>query len=883
MIERRQLLNLIEAARLAGRPDYASAAAADWLAAWPGDGEVQFRLAQSEIEQGMNAPAAARLTRVVTVDPEYIEAYDLLATALRAQGDSSQAQIFGSCAVVLRGGELDRWKTPSWAFGLARALKALASADNHSAMHEAQTALSADPSTPLPTVVTVRAHLASGDRQSAAALARAGHDRWPECALFLLVLARHLLEQGDTPRGVDYLHRAAAEDPTGRIASTVLGTDHPYRRLWPEAMASQLSHPIPAEVAALQGENRLAAAPAGAAVGSPAGANSNARPETDPASLAATRPSAPHATSEPASDDDLPQPEPWEAFRGPNSGETPADPKGDLDEVREGLNRVAARLKSPRRTRDEDDRLPAYIALSSRSRLTQEFGEAVFRKIDEAAMKLVETIRRRPGWSAYRLYVDDPVTLQPFGLSPADPQNAWQIKLRLADLDRALRRRGEMIGALLIIGGDRIVPFHQLPNPTDDDDESIPSDNPYAATDENYFAPEWPIGRLPWDTNPEELLYALEAASQSHRSVDDPGGPVRRLQLWLHYRFGRLVGRQARALGYTASIWRKSSLAVYRAIGDAGSLLTSPPTEAGRLPSQAIRPTRLSYYNLHGLEDSPEWFGQRDPMLDDQNDTEFPIALRPEDVVNSGRAPLVVFTEACYGANALAKTSQSAMSLKFLASGSLAVIGSTKTSYGAIAPPLIAADLLGRLFWDGWNRGLPVGEALRRAKLGLAAEMHRRQGYLDGEDQKTLIAFVLYGDPLITLSARDRRGKEKAILRRTSRPANMKTACALGGPEIASDALDPRTAERIRSIVAHYLPGMTSAQCRIRTQQPGCEGEGHACPTHQLGIKAGPGASAQTLQVTLSKEVIDGSRRHPHVARLTMDANGKILKLAVSK
>jgi len=877
MIERRQLLNLIEAARLAGRPDYASTVAADWLACWPGDGEVQFRLAQAEVEQGANAPAAARLTRVVTVDPEYVEAYDLLATALRAQGDSAQAQVFGSCAAVLRGGELDRWKTPSWAFGLARALKSLTSTDSQSAVHEALTALSADPSTPLPTVVSVRAHLASADRQAAAALARTGPDRWPECALFLVVLARDLLEQGETARGVDYLHRAAAEDPTGHLTSSVLGPDHPYQRLWPASLTAELSHPIPAEVAALLGENRLAAAPSGAASAA-VNANSGRIHAVDP--QAATQPSTPHA---PETDPDLPQPEPWEAFRGPSSGDATSDSSRELDQIRDGLNRVAARLKSPRRAGDEDDRIPAYVAISSRTRLLQEFGEAAFRQIDQAAMELVETIRRRQGWSAYRLFIDDPSTLQPFGLSPADPQNAWQIKLRLADLDRALRRRGEMIGALLIIGGDRIIPFHQLPNPTDDDDESIPSDNPYAATDENYFAPEWPIGRLPWDTNAEELVKTLGLAKQSHRSLDNPGSAVQRLQLWLRYRFGRLVGRQARSLGYTANIWRKSSLAVYRAIGDAGSLLTSPPAQSGRLPSQAIRPTRLSYYNLHGLEDAPEWFGQRDPMLDDPNDAEFPVALRPEDVVNSGRAPLVVFTEACYGANALGKDSQSALSLKFLSSGTLAVIGSTKTSYGAIAPPLIAADLLGRLFWDGSNRGLPVGEALRRAKLGLAAEMHRRQGYLDGEDQKTLIAFVLYGDPLITLSTGDRRGREKAILRRTTRPANMKTACALGGPVIASEDLDPKTAARIRSVVAHYLPGMTSAQCRIRTQHAGCEGEGHTCPTHQLGIKGESGSAGQTLQVTLSKQIVDGSRRHPHVARLTMDASGKILKLAVSK
>jgi hypothetical protein len=39
-----------------------------------------------------------------------------------------------------------------------------------------------------------------------------------------------------------------------------------------------------------------------------------------------------------------------------------------------------------------------------------------------------------------------------------------------------------MIGALLIIGGSDNVPFHMLPNPTDDSDVNVPSDNPYATS-----------------------------------------------------------------------------------------------------------------------------------------------------------------------------------------------------------------------------------------------------------------------------------------------------------------------------------------------------------------------------------------------------------------
>jgi hypothetical protein len=160
-----------------------------------------------------------------------------------------------------------------------------------------------------------------------------------------------------------------------------------------------------------------------------------------------------------------------------------------------------------------------------------------------------------------------------------------------------------------------------------------------------------------------------------------------------------------------------------------------------------LPPANFGYFNLHGLSDSSEWYGQRDPT-DSIEGPDFPIALRPQDIRNSGHAPRVVFSEACYGAYIHGKKADEAISIKFLTSGTLAVVGSTSTCYGSISSPLIAADLLGRVYWGLISEGYLVGEALRRAKLYLAREMHQRQGFLDGEDQKTLISFVLYGDPL---------------------------------------------------------------------------------------------------------------------------------------
>jgi tetratricopeptide (TPR) repeat protein len=869
MIDRPSLLSLLRSSALAGRFDFVRAAALDWLAVWPGDAEVQQLLAQAEIELGHDDLAVDRLIHLLSVDPEDMPAYLALAECLRRKGDAAQARVYAACGRALRGVDPDRNATPPWAAALTRSFRAQDAGDTATALQQAALALSADPDSPLPTLVALKAHLALGDHAAAAALAAASFKRWPECVALRLVHATALLEAGQVATAVDALHRASVDDPTGAITQRWLGPAHPYKNLWPIDLQAHLSRPVPADVAAAMGDNRLAA-------GSP----------TDRASQAAAVPPTPSKIPRAVEDEaDLPTPEPWEAFRGPSSGDPHpnTDPPPPAAEMQRDIARMAVRVKGRKSTeRDQDRRVPSYILLSSETRLLQQFGPAGFKQIDSAVQALCDAVRHRKGWTAHRVYVDDPASLSPYDLTPADPGNAWQIKLRLADLDTALRRKGEMIGTVLIIGGDSVIPFHRLPNPTDDDDDAVPSDNPYATTDENYFAPEWPVGRIPVDSDAALLTRLLTAATKAHKIAVQPTRPLDGLRSWFQLRFGRLLAGEARAFGYSASIWRKSSMAVYRSIGAPRSMVTSPPVEAGALPAAATRAPHLSYFNLHGLEDSPEWFGQRDPMRE-PNATEFPVALRPGDVVNGGRAPKVVYTEACYGANTLGKTSETCLSLKFLDSGTSVVVGSTKIAYGSVTTPLIAADHLGKSYWDNLTAGLPAGEALRRAKLDLAAEMAKRQGYLDGEDQKTLISFVLYGDPLYMLTPSRVPLSGKVIARRTTRPGETKTACALGECNQDGNTLDDGPSDRVRSIVSHYLPGMADAEARVHSQHCGCSGLGHSCPTSQIGSKQAGFTDVGTTVVTLSKAISEGDRRHARYARLTLDASGKVLKLTVSR
>ncbi len=409
-----------------------------------------------------------------------------------------------------------------------------------------------------------------------------------------------------------------------------------------------------------------------------------------------------------------------------------------------------------------------------------------------------------------------------------------------------MAKRGERIGALLIVGGPEIVPFHCLPNPVDDQDNDVPSDNPYATRDENFFIPEWPVGRLPGGAGKDArlMLDALQRFQAAHAAYKRRLSLKKRLQRWLVAQIEKFRLDSRRSFGYTAAIWKNAAASVFQPIGKPGWLHVSPPSGVGSLKSgqqNGKRSTsggvpkpvgRLAYFNLHGLVDAPEWFGHRDLLQSSEDEVDYPVAFRPQDVQGGsplGEVPKVIFSEACYGMHIQNRALDEAIALKFLEAGSLAIAGSTCMaygSYGAMDNSLVAADLLGHSFWKFLKDGMPAGEALRQAKIFLASEMDHRQGYLDGLDQKTLISFVLYGDPLADPL---RKGKiPKSIRYRVNPVVEMHTICerpdARGGYRTRARGNDGRCPAGGSEISARYV-GCPGGLClrarRVRRQRAG--------------------------------------------------------------
>lgn len=940
-IERPLFLKLVETALFMGQLSFARQALLAWLAAYPGDLPVNLLYAQALMKDGHPQQALSILVRLTHVDPEYLEAARLRLEAelkLRAisqpgaEGAPTGQLLAKSSASTYRpGSATSRQPSISEALGCLLALGGTVE-DEHSLRSYAKDAttalwsqqvrqarlvleqfagpgpksaaaldqadmllspaLATDPSTPLVAVTHLRLlHARSTPTNSLRSVAEFYHQRWPDCLQFQLLLAGALMEVGEPDQAVALLHRAATADVTAQVAERLWGSDQPYRGLWPERQMIALDILIPASVAAALGWNQL----------------QEGKPDPDPTSLPVSvtekRP-APGALQEsyraPRQAAYTPKSPTLETPPQPASpAETqpaPAPQAETLISVQAELERLADRMRQPGLARS-DGRFPVYIIMTTRRGLAVQYGESAD-QVENGIQLLAKAIQQRRDWRAQVFYADEGLPPQ---VAPARYNDPWALKLALMDLDAALGRKGEMIGASLIVGGPEVVPFHHLPNPVDDADDDVPSDNPYGTRDENYFIPEWPVGRLPGGASrsPEALVHALHKLADQHQAqVHKNQTQTWYRRLW-RFLFGwlRLGRRRGQAnihrhpsFGYSAAIWQQASQLVFRPIGEPRALRISPPLGLSGEPSQPLPSARLGYFNLHGLVDAAEWYGQSQPPeaetpLTEAVLPEYPVAVRPQDVVNSGHAPQVVFSEACYGAHILGKSVEEALALKFLQSGSQAVIGSTCTAYGSINTPLTAADFLGQSFWESLRHGVPAGEALRRAKVALAREMHRRQGYLDGEDQKTLISFVLYGDPLAQPLGASK--EPKSVLRPIQPLKGIRTICDRARQQDMISPVPSDVLENVKHIVERYLPGMQDADLALSHEHSECGMAGHICPTSQLQTHQ-PASKSNALPpqrsvVVLSKQIVDARHTHKRYARLTLDERNHLVKLVVSR
>ncbi|PWH16874.1 MAG: hypothetical protein DDG59_08720, partial [Anaerolineae bacterium] len=763
---------------------------------------------------------------------------------------------------------------------------------------------------------------------------------FPNCLYIGYVAVEVYLENGENEQAVVCLHNLAARDLTAQVALRLWQPGHPFLDIWPEKLEKTLAIPVPARIAAMLGWNRLpvqVSEPPMFAIDQPPpfaeGGKKAALQEKSNGRLL--------SSSEGLASPSNPLSQPTQSAT-PNFAQGFPSLSEELQEIQETFDHIGARLKQ-QNILQMDGRQPVYVALSNQSELMRHLGEAYTKDILQAVARLLDAVQAAKGWRGILYLVDQGLTVSsqknPHRIEPISQNDPWAIKRGLQQLDSLLAKQGEMIGAVLIVGPHEIIPFHRLPNPLEDGDAEVFSDNPYGSRDENYLVMDWPVGRLPCSLHhPEDWLVLLENLTKPYRKVSGskakPRGYAKSLAplwSWIQYLLALFqpTSYTFSAFGYTAAAWRFASFAVFRQIGNPQAMLISPqlvkkmsPAETakrrlvrhtkaiGTLETVATMPQAKSqsllattaqirlpaatagYFNLHGLCDAPEWFGQSDPTEGDSNlvaSGDHPVALQPGDILLNPEANLeIIFSEACFGAYTLEKDATNSIALAFLKKGCRAFVGSTSTSYGSNGTPLIAADFLAYEFWKNLRQGLPVGECLRQAKLSMAKELSKTYGYLDGEDQKTLTSFVLYGDPLAQVSPA--KSSPKVIRHAKSILPNFVSTCDHAF-QPQPDALTPQLESMVKKLVAKHLPGMEFSKVEVLSELGTCSESCSICQfKERRKAHSTPSLEHAKSKAKPSRKIIiltRQERRKEHIytqyARLTLDEKGNLLKLSISR
>ena len=275
---------------------------------------------------------------------------------------------------------------------------------------------------------------------------------------------------------------------------------------------------------------------------------------------------------------------------------------------------------------------------------------------------------------------------------------------------------------IIIIGGEDVFPFEKISSHVDDGDNIVCTDNWWVSSADDCVIPEIEISRIPDATDETEGSFLKMTEN-----------------LFLKNKV-----RANEKTGITAEIWKKAADEVFRHLKAQGEILSSPPhTVKSKLEFDKFEGGL--YFNLHGAEDESGWYGQRAKFSSYKE--EYPLALLPKNI-SKGIKNSFLASEACFGAYVNNKKTSESIMLTALRSGVSFCIGSTATAYGTFAPPISEADMLVSIFYDEFLKGKNASLAFLNAKRIFAQKNIEKNGFLDDDDKKTLVEFVMYGNPL---------------------------------------------------------------------------------------------------------------------------------------
>ncbi|MES2776256.1 MAG: hypothetical protein V4722_18925 [Bacteroidota bacterium] len=355
--------------------------------------------------------------------------------------------------------------------------------------------------------------------------------------------------------------------------------------------------------------------------------------------------------------------------------------------------------------------------------LTNKYGVAGLKKIQAAIKKLIAADKKRLFISELIL-LDDKAAMKKFKSRPvlaaADEQ---ENKNAIDDLYDFIKP-----DYIMILGGPDIV-AHQM-FVAFADDENVHSDLPYTCNKpfsknpKDFLSPARVVGRLPDITGGTDVKYLLHLIGIATTAIS------RKAEEYHQY------------LALTVTWWQESTRQSLKNIfGNDTKLQLCPPAKSP-YSAAALKP-RVHFFNCHGGEDFPAFFGQ----LKEGDAT--PECFFAKDLKGKVTNGTVAAAECCFGAQLLDPTDTAdghmGVGNMYLGEGAYAFVGSTTSAYGPASGQGLA-DLITQYFIKNVQRGASAGRAFLEAQQKFITTSGR---FIDRFELKTLCQFLLLADPSI--------------------------------------------------------------------------------------------------------------------------------------
>ena len=391
------------------------------------------------------------------------------------------------------------------------------------------------------------------------------------------------------------------------------------------------------------------------------------------------------------------------------------------------------------------------LSVTVKSKLKSKYDPAALKRIDTAIKRWIAGDKKR-GIQTVHVAVDDPAdeTMKKLRVKPVSGEaTAPKIKRAVDDLWKKLKPE-----YLVLFGACDVVPMFEVFNPAydqnGDDDEKVPTDNPYASSQRfrslqrsSYLVPDRIIGRIP------DML--ADPRDKGHNN--DPAWFTDYLETATSWKAQLRTFYAPPLYAICTSESEGAGLQCLKYLSREDSdLFLSPPITDRSSPARKQLSAPVHMIKCHGSQFRPAFYGEKEA----DKQTKFFKAIRSATLESRLTRAALVTTMCCYGAQIYSPYDPKAkyrgqwpMASTYLRKGALGFVGSTMKAWVGFPLEKKWADVLAAGYLKNVLDGSSIGRAFLDSKTAYAYSIIDKGRILSLADEKTLIEYVLLGDPSI--------------------------------------------------------------------------------------------------------------------------------------